>query len=96
MGAVVRGSVTTVVKFGINVSIGHGFDGLVHMTQIGDEIVGNIKDVLPPGTEVSVRIIDIDKVGRRISLSMRGCHGDQKQQNAKPIFRIVGETDDGN
>ena len=96
VGAVVRGSVTTVVKFGINVSIGHGFDGLVHMTQIGDEIVGNIKDVLPPGTEVSVRIIDIDKVGRRISLSMRGCHGDQKQQNAKPIFRIVGETDDGN
>jgi len=46
-------------------------DGLVHISQISDERVQKVKDVLAPGQEVEARVIKIDPVERRIGLSIK-------------------------
>ena len=48
-----------------------GVDGLIHISQIADRKVDNVKDILSVGDEVDVKIIDIDDESKRISISMR-------------------------
>ncbi|MBO7474356.1 MAG: S1 RNA-binding domain-containing protein, partial [Ruminococcus sp.] len=48
-----------------------GVDGLIHISQIADQKVENVKDVLTVGDVVDVKIIDVDEESKRISISMR-------------------------
>ena len=58
-------------SFGAFAQIIDGVDGLIHISQIADQKVENVKDVLSVGDEVDVKIIDIDEESKRISISMR-------------------------
>ncbi|MFH1184796.1 MAG: 30S ribosomal protein S1 [Chloroflexota bacterium] len=71
VGQLVKGKVTKLASFGAFVEIEEGIDGLVHISQVSDERVQNIKDVLAPGQEVEARIVKIDPVERRIGLSIK-------------------------
>ena len=71
VGDLVTGKVTKLASFGAFVGLQHEIDGLVHISQITEERVDKIKNVLKPGQDVSARVVKIDKNERRIGLSIK-------------------------
>lgn len=71
VGQKVTGKVSKLASFGAFVELEEGIDGLVHISQISDDRVQKVKDVLTPGQEVEARVIKIDPVERRIGLSIK-------------------------
>jgi small subunit ribosomal protein S1 len=71
VGDLVQGKVTKLASFGAFVGLQHEIDGLVHISQISEERVDKIKNVLKPGQDVSARVVKIDKNERRIGLSIK-------------------------
>lgn len=70
-GQEVTGTVTSVVDFGAFVNIGATTDGLIHISELSEDRVNRVSDVVQEGQEVTVRILEIDKKRNRISLSMK-------------------------
>lgn len=68
---VVKATIVSITSFGAFAKIIDGVDGLIHISQIADKKVENVKDILSVGEEVDVKIIDIDTESHRISISMR-------------------------
>ncbi|OAM91089.1 30S ribosomal protein S1 [Termitidicoccus mucosus] len=74
IGDVVTGTVSKITSFGAFVELKDGIDGLVHISQISEERIEKIKDVLKPGQEVTARVIKIDRDERRLGLSIKAAH----------------------
>lgn len=74
IGDVVSGTVTKLTSFGAFVDLKDGIDGLVHISQISEERVEKVKDVLKAGDEVSARVIKIDRDERRLGLSIKAAN----------------------
>jgi polyribonucleotide nucleotidyltransferase len=70
VGVIYEGKVAKLMDFGAFVTILPGKDGLVHISQISNERVENVSDVLSEGDMVKVKVLEIDKQGR-IRLSMK-------------------------
>ena len=70
IGKVYTGKVERIVDFGAFVNILPGKDGLVHISQIANERIEEVTDVLQEGQEVKVLVLDVDNRGR-IKLSMK-------------------------
>ena len=68
---VVEATVVSVTSFGAFARITDGVDGLIHISQLSNKRVTNVKDVLNVGDTVQVKIIEIDTEKKRISLSVR-------------------------
>ncbi len=71
VGDVVKATIVSTTSFGAFAQIIDGVDGLIHISQIADRKVENVKDVLSVGDEVDVKIIDINEESKRISISIR-------------------------
>ncbi|MGE5552996.1 MAG: S1 RNA-binding domain-containing protein [Betaproteobacteria bacterium] len=78
VGAVVEGKVTGITHFGAFVELQPGVTGLVHISEVADAYVRDIKDYLKENDQVKVKIINIDK--GKIGLSIR-----QANPNASPV-----------
>jgi small subunit ribosomal protein S1 len=70
IGALVTGKVSKVASFGAFIQLDNEIDGLVHISQISEDRVAKVKDVLKIGQEVTARVIKINKAERRIGLSI--------------------------
>jgi polyribonucleotide nucleotidyltransferase len=70
IGKIYRGKVKKITDFGAFVEILPGTDGLVHISQIAEQRIKSVSDVLKEGEEVMVKVLEIDKQGR-IKLSRR-------------------------
>lgn len=70
VGKIYHGRVERIVDFGAFVNLLPGKDGLVHISQISNERVNNVTDVLAEGQMVNVKVLDIDNRGR-IKLTMK-------------------------
>ena len=70
VGKVYTGKVKKIMDYGAFVNIMPGKDGLVHISQIKEERVNNVRDVLTEGDEVKVKVLDVDKQGR-VKLTMK-------------------------
>jgi len=71
-GMVVPGIVTNITKFGAFVDIGVKQDGLVHVSQMADRYVDDPSKVVKLHQHVTVRVVSVDMVRKRIQLSMKG------------------------
>lgn len=71
VGSVFTAPVVSITKFGAFVRILPGIDGLVHISEISNERVEKVGDVLKVGDEVQVKLMDVDFDKKRISLSMK-------------------------
>ena len=71
VGELVYGRVTKLVPFGAFVQVGEGIEGLVHISEMAIHHVEAPEQVVTPGEELWVKIIDIDLDRRRISLSIK-------------------------
>ena len=79
VGDLVSGKVTKLASFGAFVGLAHDIDGLVHISQVSEERVDKIKNVLKPGQDVTARVIKIDKGDRRIGLSIKAASYSEEQ-----------------
>jgi len=70
VGTIYTGKVASVVDFGAFVTFMPGKDGLVHVSEIRNERVENVRDVLSEGQEVKVKLVEVDQRGK-VRLSMR-------------------------
>lgn len=76
IGTVFTAPVVSITKFGAFVRILPGIDGLVHISEISNERVEKVSDVLSVGQEVEVKLTDVDYDRKRISLSMKAVQND--------------------
>src|SRR5512141_50651 len=72
---VVEGRVTKVVTFGAFVEILPGVEGLVHISELAQHHVENPREIIQPGDDVKVKILEIDSERRRLSLSIKRVEG---------------------
>lgn len=79
IGKVYRGIVKRIADFGAFVEILPGTDGLLHISQISDERVNRVTDVLSEGDEVYVKVLDVDRTGK-IRLSRKEAMADMARQ----------------
>ncbi len=69
-GTIYEGTVVRIVEFGAFVNLLPGTDGLLHISQISNQRIANVADVLQEGQKVRVQVLDVDQRGR-IKLSMK-------------------------
>ena len=79
IGDLVKGKVTKLASFGAFVELQDDIDGLVHISQLSEDHVAKVKDVLKVGQEVEARVIKVDKVERRIGLSIKAANYTEEQ-----------------
>ena len=75
--------VVSITKFGAFVRIMPGIDGLVHISEISNERVNKVSDVLKVGDEVRVKLTAVDFDRKRISLSMKACLDEENGEDAE-------------
>ena len=71
VGDLVKGKVAKIASFGAFIELEDDIDGLVHISQISEDHIARVKDKLNVGDEVEARVIKVDKVERRIGLSVK-------------------------
>ncbi|NNJ13126.1 30S ribosomal protein S1 [Chloroflexales bacterium ZM16-3] len=71
LGQVVEGTITQLASFGAFARIEDGIEGLIHISEMGDERIQHPKEVVAEGDTVQARIIRIDPARKRMGLSLR-------------------------
>ncbi|MBQ5665412.1 MAG: 30S ribosomal protein S1 [Akkermansia sp.] len=79
VGDLVSGTVAKIASFGAFVNLDGDIDGLIHISQLSEEHVERVKDVIKVGDEIKARVIKVDKVERRIGLSIKAVNYDPEQ-----------------
>ncbi len=79
VGRIYDGIVRKIVEFGAFVEIMPGTDGLLHISQLSNERVRRVEDVLHEGDEIKVKVLDVDRSGK-IRLSLREAQADLEQK----------------
>jgi len=69
--ALVSGAVTRITNFGAFVQLEEGVEGLIHISQLANQRVRTVGDVLKPGQVIQVRVLSVDPQQRRIALSLK-------------------------
>ena len=89
MGQLVYGRVTKLVPFGAFVQVGDGIEGLVHISEMSTHHVDSPEQVVTPGEELWVKIIDLDLARRRISLSIKqAAEGGELAEEYREHFEV--------
>jgi small subunit ribosomal protein S1 len=95
VGDLVNGKVTKLASFGAFVGLQHDIDGLVHISQISEERVEKIKNVLKAGQDVAARVVKIDKGERRIGLSIKAAsYTDEQIKEEQKILDALKPGED--
>jgi polyribonucleotide nucleotidyltransferase len=81
VGRIYRGIVRKIVDFGAFVEIFPGTDGLLHISQLSNERVRRVEDVVHEGDEIMVKVLDVDRSGK-IRLSLREAQQDLQQKES--------------
>ena len=97
VGELVYGRVTKLVPFGAFVQVGEGIEGLVHISEMAGHHVEAPEQVVTPGEELWVKIIDIDLERRRISLSIKqAAEGGEVAAEYREFYGEHAYDDQGN
>jgi len=97
VGQLVYGRITKLVPFGAFVQVGDGIEGLVHISEMAVHHVDLPEQVVTPGEELWVKIIDIDLQRRRISLSIKqAAEGGEVSEEYREAFGEHAYDDQGN
>jgi small subunit ribosomal protein S1 len=88
IGDELEGTVTKVVTFGAFVEILDGVEGLVHISELAQHHVENPREIIQPGDQVRVKILEIESERRRLSLSIKRVEGQEL-----PVRPIAAPTE---
>lgn len=70
-GTIVKGSVTKITNFGVFVELEEELEGLLHVSELGNDEVENPEEIVNVGDEIEVRILRVDTAERKIGLSLK-------------------------
>ena len=98
VGDLVKGTVAKIASFGAFVNLDGDIDGLIHISQLSEEHVEKVKDVIKVGEEIEARVIKVDKVERRIGLSIKAVSYSEEElkkesasfESLRPSSEMVG------
>ena len=71
VGAVLEGKVKSITNFGAFIALPENKTGMVHISEVANAYVSDIRQHLTEGQDVKVKITDVDAENKRISLSIR-------------------------
>jgi uncharacterized protein len=71
-GMTLPGIVTNITRFGAFVDVGVHQDGMVHISEMADRFIRDPAEVVKVQQKVMVRVVEVDRARKRISLSMKG------------------------
>jgi small subunit ribosomal protein S1 len=97
VGDELEGTVTKVVTFGAFVEILDGVEGLVHISELANHHVENPREVVQPGDDVKVKILEIETDRRRLSLSVKRVEGQilpRHTEGPQAVPEGAGDLDD--
>jgi polyribonucleotide nucleotidyltransferase len=95
-GTIYTGKVASIVDFGAFVTFMPGKDGLVHVSEIKNERVENVRDVLSEGQEVKVKLLEIDPRGKvRLSMRLVDQETGEELPDTRPPREPRGEREGG-
>jgi len=95
IGDLVKGTVSKLTNFGAFIQLQDEIDGLVHISQISEDRVEKVKDVLKVGQEVEARVIKVDKAERRIGLSIKAAnYGEEALRKEAEAFDTLRPGED--
>ena len=80
VGEMYLGKVKRIEKFGAFVELFPGKDGLVHISQLAEERINKVEDVVKLGDEILVKVTEIDNQGR-VNVSRKAVLKEQKEKN---------------
>jgi len=83
IGSVVEGVVTGITNFGAFVKLPNGKTGLVHISEIADAYVKDIRNYVDMNEAVKVKVLSFDDGGEKIGLSIRQAHEDGGQRGRR-------------
>ena len=88
VGNILPGKITGITNFGAFVDLGNRKTGLVHISEVSNSYIKDIKDVLTVGDEVQVKVMEISGDGK-VSLSIRRASADSSEETVeeKPKFQ---------
>jgi len=90
MGDLVKGKIVKLASFGAFIELPDKLEGLVHISQISEERIDKIKNVLKVGDEVTARVIKVDASERRIGLSIKAAdYGPEQLEAEKEQFEAA-------
>jgi small subunit ribosomal protein S1 len=96
LGSTVKGTVTRLMDFGAFVELEPGIEGLVHISEIAHQRIRRPADLLQPGQEVQVRVLNTDREQRRMSLSIKAAlpaaDEEKAEENEQQVEAEVQET----
>lgn len=95
-GQIIEGKVTGIQPYGAFVALNKDTQGLVHISEVTHGYVKDIHDYLAVGDKVKVKILNIDKDGQKISLSIRATEEIPKMQTKTPKRQLDQSSKDGN
>ena len=95
VGDLVKGTVAKIASFGAFVELQDDIDGLVHISQLSEDHVAKVKDIIKVGDEVTARVIKVDRVERRIGLSIKAVEysDDQLMKESQAFDQLRPSTD---
>lgn len=85
VGSILEGKVTGITKFGAFVALPEGKSGMVHISEVANSYVSDIKEFLKEGQQVAVKVLNIDQEGR-INLSIKKAQPAAPGSAPRPAF----------
>lgn len=85
VGSLVKGKVSKITAFGAFVELENGLEGLIHVTELSDQIFGKVEDLVAKGDEVTAKVIKLDPEHKKIALSIKEYLIDTNQVNRDDI-----------
>ena len=90
-----KGTVAKIASFGAFVSLDGDIDGLIHISQLSEDHVERVKDILKVADDVEARVIKVDKIERRIGLSIKAVEYSEEQlQKESQSFETLRPSSD--
>ncbi len=88
VGELVRGKIKRIEDYGLFIEVAPGREGLLHISQISDRRIRDLKEEFNIGDEVEAKIMEIDELGR-FRLTRRGLEGGPKEEPERPAVKTA-------
>lgn len=92
VGDIVKGKVTKITNFGAFLDLGNSIEGLLHISEVSNEKVKKLEQVISIGQELDVKIVTIEPEARKIGLSLKGIEKTSEQESKPQEEQIDTKT----
>ena len=86
-GARLSGKVTRIADFGAFVELEPGIEGLIHVSELSNQRVRRVRDIVQEGQQVEVEVLNVDPASRRIGLSLKAIAQERGKNTAATAER---------